>query len=435
MRCNVRRERGFRCSICAAAVATLALASPTIAEDCGFKTPPDISISRELMITDLSVVNDARAETADGAWSFAHLLSAVAGDRQTARHLIKDWLLSWETPHTINGFALAPRPAVAAAIVKPWMTRDHAMSLDAWVPDLAHAPFRLLAIVYRPDLGIIAQDGTITSAGEARFVFTALDISGNSPATMARPLPLTVIFEYTLPATDRDTLRQWAERWHKLGHMSFGADYNAALQVITDGFDHAADGNPPPRLRTNDGLATPWQFREFHFDATSKRFANAPVTNTPDLGLIENNTELSAQINAHPGDDIPSRFIGGSAEIPDRTFRWPSMATDNNVLRHNFAMLTCNGCHSAETGRKADVENGVPGGFRHLGGRLHDEQATLSEFLTGNPAVVPDPSGKLLLFCDLKLRQKALFEALHAVDAPDSSPDLAVARERRQRTD
>jgi hypothetical protein len=113
------------------------------------------------------------------------------------------------------------------------------------------------------------------------------------------------------------------------------------------------------------------------------------------------------------------------------------MATANNVVRHTFAMLTCNGCHSAETGRKATAA-GKADGFRHLGGRMRNERATLSEFLTGNPAVVTDPSGKLLLFCDLKLRQKAMSEALHAADARETSPhpaDLSVARGRRERTD
>ena len=441
MRWGVRsggRPRGSGCGA-ALAVALCALASPARAEDCGFKTPPDITVAKELMITDLSVVNDARAEDVDGAWSFGHLMRSLVGDPAAAGHLVKDWLQSFDTALTVNGFPLAPRPAVGTALARPWMMRDGAASPENWTPDLAHAPFRLLAIVYRPDLGIIAPDGAIASAGEARFVFTALDLGKGASVAAAPPLPFTVIFEYTLPARSREELRRWAERWHRLGRLPFGARFNAALEQLTDGFDSASGDHPPPRLRTNEGLGAPWQLREFHFEPERVRFANAPTSSTPHLSLIDHNAELSAQINAHPGEDIPSRFVGGSAEIPHAAFRWPPMATDNDVVRHSFAMLTCNGCHGAETGRKAGASGagGALGGFRHLGGRMRNERATLSEFLTGNPAVVPDPTGKLQFFCDLKLRQEALFEALHATDAAVSpqQPDLPIARARRERTD
>ena len=34
------------------------------------------------------------------------------------------------------------------------------LSIAGWTPNLANAPFRLLAIVYRPDLGIVDKDGS-----------------------------------------------------------------------------------------------------------------------------------------------------------------------------------------------------------------------------------------------------------------------------------
>ncbi|CAN0472321.1 unnamed protein product, partial [Phaeothamnion confervicola] len=92
------------------------------------------------------------------------------------------------------------------------------------------------------------------------------------------------------------------------------------------------------------------------------------------------------------------------------------MRIANNVLRHNFALRTCNGCHSAETGVKADDHSSEPAqhrGFRHISGRMHNERARLSEFMTGDPALVMDPTGKLHTFCDLKIRQQAMHEALN----------------------
>ena len=160
-----------------------------------------------------------------------------------------------------------------ARLTSLWMAKDGATTFAAWTPNLANAPFRLLAIVYRPDLGVVDRDGTIRSAGEARFVFTALDLSKVRPLDEASPLPFTVIFEYGLRASDRDGVKAWAERWHRLGGMAFGADYNAALQAITDSFTGRSEPEAAGRLnqlRTNEGLALPWQLREFRFDADSQ---------------------------------------------------------------------------------------------------------------------------------------------------------------------
>ena len=147
-------------------------------------------------------------------------------------------------------------------------------------------------------------------------------------------------------------------------------------------------------------------------------------------------------ISKHPDDDLPTEFLSGSADIPKANFRWPQMQIANNVLRHNFALRTCNGCHGAETGAKADERSAEPAqhrGFRHISGRMRNERATLSEFMTGDPALVVDPTGKVHTFCDLKIRQQALHEALNPKPATAPSPlpadDLTVARKRRERAD
>ena len=235
-----------------------------------------------MLITDLSVVNDARASGADGAWSFGGLMTALAPNDAPA--LVKQWLDSFERRQDVNDFPLPPRPAMRARLTRLWMAKDGATTFAAWTPNLANAPFRLLAIVYRPDLGVVDRNGTIRSAGEARFVFTALDLSKVRPLDEASPLPFTVIFEYGLRASDRDGVKAWAERWHRLGGMAFGADYNAALQAITDSFTRRLEPEAAGRLnqlRTNEGLALPWQLREFRFDAAAGRLVNAPLKDTP----------------------------------------------------------------------------------------------------------------------------------------------------------
>ena len=410
------------------------------AEDCTFHTPTDIVTTKELMITDLSVVNDIRAN-GNGPWSFGGLMSAMAPRREDAGAFVKGWLKTWMTSTSINGFPLEARPDIEKVIIAPWMKRDRAKSFDSWQVNLANAPFRLLAIVYRPDLGIITPDNNIGDAGEGRFVFTALDLRNGRSIDAADPLPFTVIFEYGLKASDRAGVKAWAEKWHALGALPFGPDYNTRLQAITDIFSGRGgdaskpNGNALNQLRTDEAaLAYPWQLREFHIDATGA-LVNVEVKNTPDRSVLDHPQELSAFIRAHPDDDIPSKFIGGKADIDSNTFEWPAMELNNNNFRHNFAMRTCNGCHGAETGPKQDAGKET---FRQIGGRKRNAEATLSAFLTGTPAMLQDPTGKIQTFCDLKIRQKALHEALNppVATSPGIHPDdLSVARSRRDRTD
>ncbi len=211
--------RALRTIVVAAAIGLAAPPLPGFAEDCAFKTPPDIIVGKELMITDLSVVNDARTGGPGGAWSFGRLMSAMAGAGQSGGAFVKDWLGTWQTGSSVNGFALPRRPAIEDKVIRPWMAKDGATSFAQWTPDLGNAPFRLLAIVYRPDLGIVTTNNTIADAGEARFVFTALDLGAQPDLDRAPPLPFTLIFEYTLPASSRDQVKAWAARWHGLGSL------------------------------------------------------------------------------------------------------------------------------------------------------------------------------------------------------------------------
>ena len=159
-----------------AALACSLTAVPVQAEEiCTFPAPQDISIEKELLITDLSVVNDARASGADGAVVVRRSDDgARAGD--DAPSLVKHWLGSFEPRQEVNGFPLPPRPAMRARLVEPWMKKDGAhvvRRLDAEPCQRAVPPAgdRLSS---RPRHR--RSDGTIKSAGEARFVFTALDL-------------------------------------------------------------------------------------------------------------------------------------------------------------------------------------------------------------------------------------------------------------------
>ena len=243
----------------------IAGARAAVAEDCTFHTPTDVAIAKELMITDLSVVNDARAGGATGAWSFGGLMAAMAPKTEDAGRFVKAWLKTWRTTTQINGFALEARPDIDKVIIAPWMQRDGAKSFDDWQVNFANAPFRLLAIVYRPDLGIITADNKIADAGEGRFVFSALDLRSGKSIDAADPLPFTVIFEYGLKANDRGGVKATTHHHAREAFNGF----------ISRGVEWGSVGPPPAGA---DGSATAIEgvhILSAAWPATSRRRASA----------------------------------------------------------------------------------------------------------------------------------------------------------------
>ena len=109
--------------------------------------------NKELMITDLSVVEDGRATAAGGPWTFGGLITAMAGPTPPGA-FVKQWLLQWDANQSVNTFTVARRQTIRSLVIDPWKARDgQAGAPDpAWTPNLANAPFRLLAIVNRLDL-------------------------------------------------------------------------------------------------------------------------------------------------------------------------------------------------------------------------------------------------------------------------------------------
>lgn len=363
-------------------------------------TPPvlthDAVINQELMITSLSVVNDARANGPDGPWSFGGLIKRMAGTTDPSRFLV-NWLTTWDANQTINSFNVPSRTKIRDLVINPWKTKDGQAGVDddAWTVNFANAPFRLLAIVNRMDLNR-ADGDTVQNAGEGRFVFGVLNATGGSEQ-------FTVIFEYELLANDRASLRGWAQQWHALGAMTFGPQYNAALQVITDRFSGAnkapakPNGSPLNQLRTNEiALVLPnfqlgWELREFHIVSGSLKevstrqspdntFQNSPALakfindNEPDI--LDRNFEVPVQFDGAP-------FLAGSSIIapPARGFAWNAPGIGNPEARHIVAFTACNGCHHVETGTTD---------FLHVKPRAQNAEAGLSGFLTGI-AQVPDP--------------------------------------------
>lgn len=400
--------------------------------------PHEPVIGKELMVTDLSVVNDPRASGPDGPWSFGGLIKAMAGTTDPGRFVL-EWLKQWETSRTVNSFTVPARQRIRTLVINPWKAKDgQAGVADAqWNINLANAPFRLLAIVNRLDLNR-GTATTVENAGEGRFVFGLTDASG-------APQPFTVIFEYEQPATDRPRLRGWAQSWHALGTLEFGPGYNAALQEITDRFsgkDKAPakpNGSPLNQIRTNeirlvlDGeVQRGWELREFHI--VNGRLEEVPTLQTPDNSL-QNSARLAKFINDNEADildrnfTVPPQldnapFLAGSSVVapPTTGFFWRAPGVANREARHIVAVTSCNGCHHMETGTAS---------FLHVGNRQQNAEAPLSGFLKGIQDV-PDPETPSIKRSFNDLADRAILLKAVATESGDVRLN-AITRDRRAR--
>ena len=358
--------------------------------------PVTIDPSRELMITDLSVVEDpartfdscTQTGTPMGAWTFGRLMTNIANGRDAA-DMVEKWLRLWASDQTVNGFVVPGRPGISDFLLATWPRTNGKL-------DLGKAPMRLLAIVNRIDLRTNRAFGG-SDAGEGRFVFGVLNPSN------CQALPFfTLILEYGVPKAGCAAVRAWAQQWHALGLLKLGTPaFNIALQQITDTFARAnaspakPNGSALNQLRSEEGeLATPWELREFRLDATSHGFVESTVAQTPDIRFNANPNlhTLTDYINANQAAildgsyRVPLKFPGTQsflgASAPNVLFFWNSIPPANsNDARHNFSLGTCSGCHGQETDTF----------FTHVTPRPSHQVAALSEFLIGSPGSLRNP--------------------------------------------
>jgi hypothetical protein len=329
---------------------------------------------KELLIVEPSVVQDARARNEAGApWSFRRRLEDLAG-APAAGDLAWTWLNSWRWGYTVAAqpglptaarVAVSPRPGVDSELLCPWLRLSPA---NACTPtctscndrrlDLARAPFRLIALVNRLDLG--QADGACgRDGGQLRFVYTAVD-----PRTGAA-LPFTVIFEYQVSLPGGQDRRGLARAWRELGRRPFGADYNGRLDALVARTMRAASLH---RVQTNEvALGEPWEMRQFVPLAPERGgvvLEPTAVAHTPRLSL-DGTPELSSYLAENrlailEGDNLlRPDMLAGSALMDRPDFRWQAPGADPEVL-DAFNANTCNGCH----GGRGDAGD-LP--FQHIG--------------------------------------------------------------------
>jgi len=378
--------------------------------------PVAVSAEKSLLIKHPSVVEDP-ARTFDpcrnggsgtplGKWTFGFLMTQIANQPYSGidpADLVLQWVELSRHFQTVNEWLVFPSQNWDS-ILNAWpRLRDGRL-------DLARAPFKLLAIVNRVDL----RDNLIyggSNSGEARFVF-GFQRCDVSPTDDSRRPPLTVILEYGIKKRGCNAMKDWAGQWSALGNLSLGSQaYNNALEAITDQFTLAGvapekpNGSALNQLRTNGGVNEEfWQFREFRLlppGARATPLLPDTVKQSPDVGILnigypnpdalsdfvnENTTSILVDRHVVPLKYQGQRFRGGSWNAGIGPSGWNSTSIVNREARHKFALQTCNGCHSLETG--------TPTGqalreFFHIAPAISGSEALLSGFMTGID--VPDP--------------------------------------------
>ncbi len=386
---------------------------------------------KELVITDPSVIAAPDETTFDpqhpsgttrrGAWTFGRLVHNMLpqGQRDSAAaasQLVLRWLATWETAQLPNPDVTAAlaRPSIRLLITNPWKAasgcaQPASPATDATcVLDMAKAPFKLMAIFYRPDLRIVAGDDR-SIGGEGRFVFQVVGPTiGIDVATgvmqvidpTAKAQKFTVIFEYSLPVQNDGQTITWASRWHDLGAKPFGTAFNAHLLTLTRDFSgpdrdtRRPNGNALDQLRTNEvalqgtrsetssALPPIWELREFHLTAAGLTPHTMNLEPSRDFDVFKStftapegtrSAELVEFLDANSAAVLGSQFTlpagmsGNSSVVGAAPYgAWGKLTNPNPPaipaqgvehalegvaieVRDSFAINTCAGCHRHET--------------------------------------------------------------------------------------
>lgn len=379
--------------------------------------------ARELLMTDVSIVDDCYRTTWDGncsagaspatrgAWTFGRVAEGIFGttDPQKLSNRVRQWLNLWMEPHVVNGDLVQARTAMRDLVLRPWEKASQGHRLD-----MKKAPFRLQAFVVRMDIGDPFFLPEIRSAGEFRLVYNVLDENGE-------PTPFTVIFEYTMAARSCQDILDYSHAFNKLSSIDLGPEYNAALQTLTDRIitKDAAPGNLNGSallaVRTNEAfLGSPWELRSFRLERTdpdggTKNAVLAHQFNELTPAERYQGTQTLADLINLVDDDILSGnfaypisfrgepFLAGVSHNPIE-YGWfgppPRCASvENRFARRVFSRFSCQGCHGVDTATE----------FVHIAPRQPGEASALSPMMTG--VAVPDECGVTLRMNDL-LRRK-----------------------------
>jgi len=402
---------------------------------------------KSLLIRDPAVVGDLARTwdpctgdgNPDGKWTFNYLITEMAQNSgRTPQEFVREWLETWVNNQTINGDDVAARTQMFHQVIQPWATASKISSAMVINPstnrrevllgnpglDLKKAPFRLLAIVNRIDLGksgpgFSGYGGPVTEqptdAGELRFVFgvTQPNPWGAGSESTCGKKEFTVILEYGVPGRGCGHVTSWARDWAHLNTFStFDSAYRAHLESLTERVvtrnkaPGKGNGSAINQIRTNENALDPtfgrWELREFTLSiedyeappGTPDLAADGPlrmhtVAQTPNDGAHTFNSQIISDYilgdvlagvplsvgplpaNCSAAYEVPFKFQGqnfrgGNALVRQPT-HWRAIDADASnarevCARFQFSSNTCNGCHFSDSGTTRLTGNDPPPG-------------------------------------------------------------------------
>lgn len=255
----------------------------------------------------------------------------------------------------------------------------------AGVHCLKEVPFRLLAVVFRPDLtrfrcGSETAEGVQSCGTEIRFEYGLVHAGGAKG-------DLQIIIEFVLADRGKQAFQDLVESWLRLSSVDWGKMAGALEQrLAADLWAGGAVRGVRLRLLSLVGV---WRMREF-------RFAGGridPAALDGEINLARGDTsarwygsdvcQLTAaakhflQVLPAAGEPltIPAELSTQDVDLENRDLMLGRDGAPHSAVRFRLGLNLCSGCHNRETGMLSP--------FAHVRHREAGKTSPLSGFLTG----------------------------------------------------
>lgn len=397
--------------------------------------PIAVDRERSLLIRDLSVIDDpdrsvnpcgpALDANLDKPWGFGHLMREMAKESgMSATDFVEQWVKTFSKEQKILDRSGKLLDVVSdetgrdfeRLLIEDWRERSKGGALD-----LRIAPFRLLAIVHRPDLGVSSplRDTSSNFAGELRFVFGMMRIEDRNDdgdaldrSDTCRALEGSLIFEYVIPRHGCAEIKAWANDMLRLSSMPISSqEYKNELAKLTEQVTRSGAAPDRPnksaigRVRTNEiEFSLNWQLREFELAPGGGALVQATVKDNPrnhtrrrssvdqtPKPLTLNESDIfAAEVKAKLPLILSGRYVvpevsdqgqpllGGITSLEGLSNQWQHRDFDTPELeraRFNVSVNTCGGCHTGDTETL----------FYHIFPSEPGDEPRLSSFLDDSP--------------------------------------------------
>jgi hypothetical protein len=274
------------------------------------------------------------------------------------------------------------------------------------------APFRLLAIVLRPDLANYRcgqeTEGANVCGAELRFEFALIQKSGAViPAVSSSQgkRPVQIILEFAIQSQSKQEFQTMLHDWRLLANL----DNAGTLAVAWDQtWSKYKDRFGSAKLRASAKMGPTWNVTQYSFVAGGLTLADQLPGEIARSQWI-NDCEITPaakhflQQSQQQPIDIPSSLLESRVPAPllsDRLEIGPDYKVDQ---RFYFALNSCSGCHSWKENRTYES--------LHVSPRGRSQASKLSPFLTGSEPA-GEPTNSFLPIEDSKACQPQTIQRL-----------------------